>query len=236
MSGVFSGPRRPDSLSSWKPGNAGGCTVVVSTFPCSRNGLLCAAIPPSADALQFPHMPRRLFIAIDLPKPVAWRLGQLLLQPPRGVRPVRPVQLHLTLHFLGDVEDATHAALPQALAGVTHDAFPIAVRGTGVFPPRGRPTVLWAGVADSAQLAALHAAIGAALESCGLEVERRPYVPHVTLARLTPATPRTWMSRFLADTSELAIDGIPVDQFHLYSSRKLDGTTEHAVEASFPLP
>ncbi len=180
-------------------------------------------------------MPRRLFIAIDLPKPVTWRLGQLLVQPPRGVRPVRAAQLHLTLHFLGDVEDEAHAALPKALAEVTHDAFPIAIRGTGVFPPRGRPTVLWAGVAESAQLAALHAAIGAALESCGLEVEHRPYVPHVTLARLTPAVPRAWTSRFLADTAGLAIDAIPVDQFHLYRSRKLDGTTEHAVEATFRL-
>jgi 2'-5' RNA ligase len=77
-------------------------------------------------------MRRRLFIAIDMPRPVCWRLGQVLVQPPRGVRPVLPVQLHLTLHFLGDVEDEAYAALPQALAGVTHDAFQIAIRGTGV--------------------------------------------------------------------------------------------------------
>jgi 2'-5' RNA ligase len=145
-------------------------------------------------------MPRRLFIAIDLPKPACWRLGQLLLQPPRGVRPVRTVQLHLTLHFLGDVEDTACVGLPEALAEVTHDAFSIAIRGTGMFPPRGRPSVLWAGVAESAALAELHAAIGAALVSHGL-----------------------------------AIDDIPVDRFHLYRSRKLDGATEHSVEATFPL-
>ncbi|MFN5757037.1 MAG: RNA 2',3'-cyclic phosphodiesterase [Planctomycetia bacterium] len=181
-------------------------------------------------------MPRRLFIAIDLPKQVCWQLGQLVAEPPRGVRPVRAAQLHLTLHFLGDVEDESRAALETALARVRQGPFPIALRGTGVFPPRGRPTVLWAAVAESPPLVELHAAIATAIESCGLDVEHRPYVPHVTLARLTPAVPRAWMARFLADTSGLAIDGIPVDRFQLYESRKLDGATEHAVEATFPLP
>ena len=180
-------------------------------------------------------MPRRLFIAIDLPKPVCWQLGQLVADAPRGVRPVRPAQLHLTLHFLGDVEDETCPALQEAIACVRHEPFAIEIRGTGVFPPRGRPTVLWAGVADSAPLTALHAALAAAIESCGLPVEHRPYVPHVTLARLTPAVPRAWIGRFLADTVGLEPAAIPVDRFQLYHSRKLDGATEHTVEASFPL-
>lgn len=180
-------------------------------------------------------MPRRLFVAIDLPKEVCWRLAQLLAAPPRGVRPVRPAQLHLTLHFLGDVADAARAALPEVLARVSAGRFELGIRGTGVFPPRGRPSVLWAAVAESAPLTALHAAIGAALDSCGVEVERRPYVPHVTLARLTPAVPRAWTSRFLADTAGLRSEAIPVDRFILYDSRKRDGATEHAVVATFPL-
>ena len=180
-------------------------------------------------------MTRRLFIAIDLPQQTCWRLGQLLVQPPRGVRPVRPGQMHLTLHFLGDVAAAPQAALPAALERVVHDAFTVSIRGSGVFPPRGWPTVLWAGLHDSAPLALLHAAIGAAVESCGLEIERRPYVPHVTLARLTPAVPRAWMLRFLDDTAALRIDAVPVERITLYQSCKRDGATEHSVEATFPL-
>lgn len=180
-------------------------------------------------------MPRRLFIAIDLPKPVCWRLGHVVADPPRGVRPVRPAQLHLTLHFLGDVEDDRLAALQDALATVRHQPFTIAIRGTGVFPPRGRPSVLWAGVAESPPLVELHAGIGAALEACGLEVERRPYAPHVTLARLTPAVPRAWVARLLGDTAGIEIDDLPIDRFHLYESRKLDGVTEHSVTATCPL-
>lgn len=178
---------------------------------------------------------RRLFVAIDLPKPVCWRLGRLVADPPRGVRPVRPAQVHLTLHFLGDVNDDVRLGLRESLATVRREPFTITIRGTGVFPPRGRPTVLWAGVAESAQLVHLHAAVGAAIESCGLEVEQRPYVPHITLARLTPAVPRAWTSGLLADTAGFEIDGLSIDRFHLYESRKLDGSTEHAIDATFPL-
>lgn len=178
---------------------------------------------------------RRLFIAIDLPKPVCWQLGQLVAEPPRGVRPVRPAQLHLTLHFLGDVDSDRLAAFKETLATVRHEPFTIAIRGTGVFPPRGRPSVLWAGVAESSPLTELHDAIGAAIEACGLQVERRPYVPHVTLARLTPAVPRAWVARLLSETSGLGIDDLRVDRFVLYESQKLDGATEHAVVAEYPL-
>ena len=180
-------------------------------------------------------MPRRLFVAIDLPQSVGWRLGQLVAEPPRGVRPVRPDQLHLTLHFLGDVAEATRETLAESLAHVAREPFTITIRGTGVFPSRGRPTVLWAGMADSAPLADLHAAVGAAIESSGLAIEGRPYVPHVTLARLTPAVPRAWTLRFLADTAVVRIEDVPVTTFTLYHSRRLDGATEHVAEATFPL-
>ena len=181
-------------------------------------------------------MPRRLFIATDLPKPVSWHLGQLVANPPRGVRPVRPVQMHVTLHFLGDVADDACKALRDTLALVRHGPFRLSIRGTGVFPERGRPTVLWAGIADSQSLFELHTAIGEAIVSCGLEIERRPFQPHITLARLTPAVPRYWTAGFLTETYGLAIDDIPIDRFYLYHSRKLDGTTEHSIEATFLLP
>jgi 2'-5' RNA ligase len=97
------------------------------------------------------------------------------------------------------------------------------------------PSVLWAGVAESSPLADLHAASGAAIAACGLEVERRPYVPHVTLARLTPAVPRAWTDRVLGDTARLEIDGLPVEQFRLFERRRLDGATGHSIAATFPL-
>lgn len=179
-------------------------------------------------------MPRRLFIAIDLPKPVRWGLAGLVGRPPNGVRPVRPAQLHLTLHFLGDVDDGCRTALKESLRAVGCGPFTITIRGTGVFPPRGRPSVLWAGVAESSPLVELHAAVGLAIESVGLEVECRPYVPHVTLARLTPAVPRPWTAEFLRETADLVVEDVPVDGFRLFWSRRLDGGSEHVVDETYP--
>jgi 2'-5' RNA ligase len=177
---------------------------------------------------------RRLFIAIDLPKAVCFELARLVAEPPPGVRPVPIAQLHLTLHFLGDVDETVRAAVVAGLGRVQLDPFSIAIRGTGVFPPRGRPSVLWAGVAPSPALLDLHAAVGGQVEAAGIAVESRPYLPHVTLARLMPGAPRGWLEPVLAATRSLAIDAIPVERFHLYWSRRIDGRTEHSAEATFP--
>jgi 2'-5' RNA ligase len=178
---------------------------------------------------------RRLFVAIDLPKPIRFQLARLVAEPPRGVRPVPLAQFHLTLHFLGDVDDAVRGTVSERLGRVRREPFAIALRGSGIFPPRGRPSVLWAGVMTSAALLDLHAAVGREIEASGLAVESRPYVPHVTLARLMPGAPRGWLEQVLAATRSLAIDAIPVERFHLYWSRRIDGRTEHTAEATFPL-
>ena len=178
---------------------------------------------------------RRLFIAIDLPKPVCFELARLVAAPPRGVRPVPAAQLHLTLHFLGNVDDTARGTVSERLGRVRREPFAIALRGTGIFPPRGRPSVLWAGVVTSAALLDLHAAVGGEIEASGLAVESRPYVPHVTLARLMPGAPRGWLEQVLEQTRSLAIDAVPIERFHLYWSRRIDGRTEHSVEATFSL-
>lgn len=95
--------------------------------------------------------------------------------------------------------------------------------------------MLWAGVAESAPLHAVQASIGETLRLCGLATDARPYVPHVTLARLAPAVPRGWVAAFLEARRSLSSTGIPVDGFQLFSSNRRDGRTEHVIEESFPL-
>lgn len=200
-------------------------------------------------------MPHRLFIALDLPEPVRRRLARLVADAPSGVRPVRPEQLHLTLHFIGDTDDAAVAALVAALATcgtsqpsrrtaevsplrpeeTSRPGFAIDITGVGVFPPRGRPAVLWAGVADDDDLRGLHAAVASALASCGHAAEPRPWVPHVTLARLAPRAPRAWTTAFLDRHGDLAVQGIPVSSFRLYESTRTAEGTVHTAVATVPL-
>src|SRR5437660_12359403 len=93
--------------------------------------------------------------------------------------------MHLTLVFLGEVDEA-HAAAAVDAMHEDLDAAPfwIAFGGLGVFPPHGRPSVLWLDVAAGVQEAiAVQHTIASRLARTGAAIESRPYHPHLTVAR-----------------------------------------------------
>lgn len=133
----------------------------------------------------------RLFIGLwpDDPLREALARHQDDWQWPRGAARVQPEKLHLTLHFLGDVDDALRPALQQALDGVA--MAPVSLAWAASQAWGGGLVVLR--MHDDPVLDTLHADVGQALQSLGLPVERRSYKPHVTLARkasgaVAPAT------------------------------------------------
>lgn len=141
----------------------------------------------------------------------------------------------MTLHFLGDVEDDARERLTVALRQLRQPPFTMTIQGAGVFPGRGRPTVLWAGVVPSAPLTDLHAAVGRVLETCGHPREQRGFVPHVTLARLAGGVSRSWLTGLLQRARDIVSADVAVDRFHLYASLRRDGRTEHSIVATIPL-
>ena len=137
--------------------------------------------------------PLRLFFAVELPAEVRSRVARyaegLRARAPADVRASweRAEKLHLTLKFIGEVEAERAEGLKIAAASACAggEPFAVTIAGTGAFPPRGAPRVLWLGVADSGGgLARLHARLE---EECAAEAfprEQRPFRPHLTLARL----------------------------------------------------
>jgi len=132
----------------------------------------------------------RTFIALDLSEAARAALRselRRLAQALPDVRFVDPGSLHLTLAFLGELDDATLAAV-IALAGevARHVApFELALAGLGVFGPPTAPRVIWAGVGgETRPLLALQRRLAAGLEAEGFPREQRPFSPHLTLARL----------------------------------------------------
>lgn len=102
-----------------------------------------------------------------------------------------PPNLHVTLKFLGAVEEPrmpdVERALGEAAAGVT--AFDLTLRGLGAFPSVARPRVIWAGATEGAPaLAGVAASVERALSPLGFPTEARPFSAHVTLGRVR--TPR----------------------------------------------
>jgi len=106
------------------------------------------------------------------------------------VKWVRPDGIHLTLKFLGDVEDGQESALRAALAaaaGLGERSEPrgvtVHIEGFGVFPDFQRPRVVWAGVAPDPALELLQHRVEQAFAPLGFPPEARAFRPHVTLGR-----------------------------------------------------
>jgi len=132
----------------------------------------------------------RTFIAIDLDGAIKKELAALVeeLRPlGKNIRWVKPAGMHLTLKFLGEISDQQArdvCASAKEIAG-RHQAFHLALKSTGVFPPGRRdPRVLWVGAENNPGLIGLQADVDRGLERLGWEREKREYHPHLTLGRV----------------------------------------------------
>lgn len=175
----------------------------------------------------------RLFTALTLPDDVV----DLLLDTMEGVPHARwqdAEQLHLTLTFLGEVPDPAIDDLVLALSRVPLAPFPLSLSGVGHFEHKGRPKALWAGVAASAELAALQARVAQACAMAGFPPEARRFVPHVTLARLSGTVPQ--VPAWLAANSLLATPPFTVRSFSLVASTMSPVGSHYTPVERFPLP
>ncbi len=131
----------------------------------------------------------RAFIAIDFDDAVIRQLADLqtrLRQRLPSLKWVRPDQLHLTVKFLGEMDDSRVAEIGEALTAIATNRAPFAVRlkSVGCFGPRGSVRIIWVGVKDATgALQRLAADCDAAMASLGFPREERPFSAHLTLAR-----------------------------------------------------
>jgi 2'-5' RNA ligase len=131
----------------------------------------------------------RLFFALELSPAVAEALNAATA-PLRELEPglawVAENKLHLTMKFLGEVDEAALPRLGAAadVAVERHRSFPMELAGIGAFPNFRRPRVVWTGVDPDARLELLHHDLEIACEQQGYELEGRAFRPHVTLARV----------------------------------------------------
>jgi RNA 2',3'-cyclic 3'-phosphodiesterase len=189
----------------------------------------------------------RAFIAIPLPQSTLDRLSTLQDRlaaelPPHSVRWVAPSGVHLTLKFLGDVDESRVASIKNALAAVASVAPPSPARakGLGCFPNLKRPQVLWIGVDDpSPRLGALQAAVEEAMAGIGFDKEERAFHPHLTLGRVSRRTSSADKSR-IGDVirsmqSTMEAGHIPGAQISLIRSTLRPTGAEYSTLATFRL-
>ena len=154
----------------------------------------------------------RLFVGIELPPELKLRLSLLCAGVP-GARWVDPGNYHLTLRFIGEVDEGLASDIDAALAQIRAPRFDLALAGVGHFGDR----MLWAGVDKSPPLVHLRDKVESALVRLGLAPETRRYAPHVTMARLRN-TSAAKLHSFLAEHALFRSEPFPVDRFNLIAS------------------
>ena len=174
----------------------------------------------------------RLFSGIEIPADIGERLA-MLRGGLTGARWVEPDNYHITLRFIGDVDDGTAREFASALGTVDVPGFALELDGLGSFGSR-KPRAVWAGVAPSEALAALQRANERAALAAGLQPEQRNFHPHVTLARLrkSKAAP---VADWLGMQGGFHAGPFDVARFVLFSARESQGGGPYVVEQGFAL-
>lgn len=188
----------------------------------------------------------RAFVALPLPPAYQDGLAVVRRDWERRLRSklnwTKPGNWHLTLKFLGDVDEARLPALAAALGQVSCSEFTAQGGGAGFFPPRpapekkGRrwqPRVLWLGLARGGpEVAALASSIEKALLPLGFPAEERPFSAHLTLARIKWSEPDPW-DEVLADLAGRPWPEFPAAGFTLYRSELRPGGPTYAALSAF---
>lgn len=163
----------------------------------------------------------RLFIGIPLPEScqsrlaaIATQLGDLLNS---RVKWVEPENGHVTLRFLGEVEENTLARLERTLGDINFPSFHMRFGGCHVIPSFNHPRVLWAEAVKGAQTCGeLSKLVDQAVADAGLEAKRKVFKAHVTLGRVKKLRKDNW-EEYLSLHSGLW-PGFKVDKFVLWQS------------------
>ena len=174
----------------------------------------------------------RLFTGIEIPAGIGQALDMLRGGLP-GARWIDRENYHITLRFIGDVDDVAAREAAHVLGRVERPAFDLHFDGLTSFGGR-KPRAVVASVASEQALFDLQAEQERLMRRIGLEPEGRKYTPHVTLARLR-ASSTLDVADYLAARGYFRTAPFHVGAFVLFSARASTGGGPYVVEASYPL-
>ena len=175
----------------------------------------------------------RLFTGLEIPADLAQRLSLLRGGIP-GARWIDAENFHVTLRFIGDIDDRTADEVADALSRVRRREFDLQFSALDSFGT-AKPHSVVARIAASRALSELQAEHERILQRIGLPPEGRKYTPHVTLARLRN-TPHRDVAAYLAVRGGgLFAAAFHVTRFVLFSSKASTGGGPYVIEESYPL-
>ena len=173
----------------------------------------------------------RLFTGLEIPRDVAFRLS-LLRGGVSGAKWIEADDYHLTLSFIGNVDELIASDAADELSRIA--ARPLSVRLTGLSSFGGeKPRAIIALADPTSDLLSLQSGNERALRRAGIELERRKFTPHVTIARVRGASPAA-IAAFLGERPIEPLE-FRAERFVLYSARTSQGGGPYVIEAAYPL-
>jgi RNA 2',3'-cyclic 3'-phosphodiesterase len=174
----------------------------------------------------------RLFVGLEIPREVAQALSLLRGGLP-GARWIDPENYHITLRFIGDIDDRLAHEIASLLDGVRRRSFEVRFGNLMSFGGR-KPRAIVAAVEPVQPLVELHSELERMMQRLGLEPEGRKFIPHVSLARLRDSSSRD-VAEYLSTRGPLFGSSFRVSRFVLFSSRSSVGGGPYVIEADYPL-
>lgn len=176
----------------------------------------------------------RLFIALSIAPPTSTEIAALQDDHPQFRWSDEP-NLHLTLRFIGEVDTPLKEVIATTLGSVCVEPFILPVENLGIFPVHGHPQVIVAGVGSGhPRLFQLQRRIEEALFSVGIPYEMRVFTPHITVARVSRATPQS-VRNFLKCHREFSAAPFKVEDFRLYETHMTHFGSQYTPLNEYPL-
>lgn len=163
----------------------------------------------------------RAFISVDLARiqEVEDLIASLKTADPT-LKVVDPGQIHITLKFLGETPESRVPAIVEAMKGAAQgiDPFMVSLKGVGAFPSKNRMRVIWVGMNDTMPMGTIATRLDESLAEQGFERERRPFAPHLTVARAKVESSNPTVRQIIDNSNQNDFGSIFVDRIRLKKS------------------
>jgi len=170
----------------------------------------------------------RLFVAVHVPDALKEKLAALGKEIEQdGIRFVKPGNMHLTLKFIGEVDEGEAPEIEEKLRAISFAPISCSLKGIGVFPNENYIRVVWAGCESGGKLEALAKDVMDALHGYG---DSRPFSAHLTIARVKR---KLGLKDFLQKHKDDVFGDFEAKEFHLIKSVLKPGGPEYSAVARF---
>lgn len=178
----------------------------------------------------------RTFIGIDLPEYIKENLKEVIdrLKKIKEAKPVKYENLHITLKFLGEVEEKDIDKIKEKLEKsiLNFESFDVDIKGIGFFPSEKKVRVLWVGAQDEGYLKKLNEKIEQAMDEFGFEKEKN-FVSHVTVARFKSIPNLNFIKEIYEKYNNFLFGRFRVISFQLFESKLMPEGPIYKVVAKF---